>query len=397
MTPRRALSFGLASLAFALPLSIAAANAALAAISLAWICLFASDRRAALSALTATARSPVFIALGVYAGWFLIASLASIDPVASLRLFPKDLHKMWAFLAIGTALIAAESVPVTAPFAFGLGLHAVVGIGQASSEWIGGEIRVRAHGFLHPVSYAEVMGIGLLGAAAVLARPSKEGAPSGRRRRAAVALLVLLAAALIASQTRAVLASLAAAYAIACLLEARWRRHTLAAFLIMLGVIAFWEVMPTNGRSLRNLVSLSDATHRARFALWGVALRAARDRPLTGIGPGRYRETFERYHPSRLDGEGAWGNAHNIYLHHLAERGVPGLLFLLAALTALMLGAWRAERARRDTWSLWATTATAAFLIMNLTEVAWQAEQIATFFFFVWLLGTGPRPAREII
>ena len=93
----------------------------------------------------------------------------------------------------------------------------------------------------------------------------------------------------------------------------------------------------------------------------------------------------------------AWGNAHNVYLHQLAERGFLGLILLLAALWLMLLGAWRAEQARRDAWTLWAAAATAAFLVMNLTEVAWQTEQVFTLFIFVWLLGAGPRPAREIL
>jgi len=128
-----------------------------------------------------------------------------------------------------------------------------------------------------------------------------------------------------------------------------------------------------------------------------VAWHIAQDHPATGVGLGRYRETFERYHPERLDGEGTWGNAHNVYLHQLAERGLPGLLTLLVVLGTLLAGAWRAERARSDAWSLWAATTTAAFLVMNFTEVAWQTEQVATFLLFVWLLGTSVRPTREIL
>lgn len=395
MTPRRALSYCLAALACALPLSIAGANAALGAITLSLIWLLASDHRAAMSALKATARSPVFIALSAYAAWSLLASLAGHDPRESFRLWPKDLHKLWTFLAIGAALAAAERAPVGMPLAAGLGLHALVGIGQAASEWLAGATRVRAHGFLHPVSYAEMIGLGLLGAAAYVARSD---APR-RRRQGAGLLLALLAAALVGSQTRAVLIAVAAAYVAACALDARWRRHVLAAVVIVTGVFAFWEIMPTGGRGLRNLVASDAASspHRARIQLWDAALRIARDRPATGVGPGGYREAFQRYHPATLDGEGTWGNAHNVYLHQLAERGVPGLLILLLALGALGAGAFRAERARRDAWSLWAATSTAAFVIMNLTEVAWQTEQVVTFFFFVWLLGAGPRPAREIL
>lgn len=394
MTPRRALSYCLAALAFALPLSIAGANAALAALTLALIWFFASDRRAALSSLSATARSRVFLALAAYAAWSLTSSLAALDPAASLRLWPKDLHKLWVFLAVGAAIIAADGVPVAGPLAAGFGLHAAVGVFQAAHAWIGGAEHIRAHGFLHAVSYAEILGLGLIGAAAYLARPG--AAP---RRRTAAILIALLAAALVASQTRAVLAALAAAYMAACVLEVRWRRHAMAALLILGGVVALWEVMPTGGRNIRGLFSRSEASsaQRSRFILWEVALSAARERPLTGVGPGGYRDAFARHHPEPLDGESAWGNAHDIYLHQFAERGVPGLLLLLAALAAFLIEARRADEKRRDAWSLGAATTTAAFIVMNLTEVAWQTEQVATLFLFLWLLGAGPRPAREIL
>lgn len=394
MTPRRALSLCLAALAFTLPLTIAGTNAALAALSLAILWFIVQDRRTALSALSATSRSPVFLALVAYAAWSLIASLAGLSPAESLRLWPKDLHKLWAFLIIGSALVAADVVAIKGPFALGFGLHAAVGVFQTAREWLGGAPHPRAHGFLHAVSYSEVLGLGMIGAAAYLARPG-----TTPRRRAAVILIAFLALALVASQTRAVLIALVAAYAAACILEVRLRRHALAAILILGGVVAIWEVMPTGGRNIRGLFSQGVATgpQRERLILWKVALSVARDRPITGVGPGQYRKIFTTYHPNTITSETSWGNAHNVYLHHLAERGAPGLLILLTALTALLFGAWRAELDRRDARSLCAATATVAFLVMNLTEVAWQTEQVATLFLFLWLLGAGPRPAREIL
>jgi O-antigen ligase len=395
MNPRRALTYSISALAFSLPLSIAAANASLVATTLCLLWLLAAQRREALSALKETARSPAFLALSACTVWALVSCLAGRDPAASLHVWSKDVHKMWAFLAIGAALAAAEGMALSLPFAAGLGLHAVAGIWQAARDWAAGMERVRAHGFLHPVSYAELMGLGAIGAAVYLAR----GDGGGARRRGAGLLLVLATAAVVLSQTRAVLVALVAAYAAACLLIARWRKHVLAAALVVAAVVSFWEVMPTQGRSLRNLFTGGGKTsaHRARLELWGVALEIARDHPLAGVGPGRYRETFEAYHPARIDNEGTWGNAHNVYLHQLAERGIPGLCFLLAAMWAFWIGAWRAARARGDMRSLWAVSAAAAFFVMNLTEVAWQTEQVATFFFFIWHLGTSPRPAREIL
>lgn len=400
MTPSRALSYCLATLAFTLPLSIAGANASLAATTavLLWMLSRDNGREAAAAALGVAARNPVFLALAAGFAWAAVSGLAGMDPLASLKVLPKDLHKLWAFLAVSVALALANDVAIATPLAAGLGLHAAVGVAQTLQKWTGGEQSVRAHGFLHPVSYSEIMGLGLIAVAAWLARPPKEGiAPS--RRRGAVVLLVLLAAALVAAQTRAVILALAAAYFLACWVEPLWRRWFLAGGLAVLGVFAFWEVMPTGGRNLSKLFSRDAQTssHRSRLVLWDVALRIAGDRPLTGVGPGRYRDAFPRYHPEKLDGEDSWGSAHDLYLHQLAERGLPGLLILLAALAAFIRGAVLAERERRDARSMAAVAATAAFLIMNLTEVAWQTEQAATFFLFIWLAGTSNLPAREIL
>ncbi len=400
MNPSRALSYALASLAVTLPLSIAGANASLAAVTavLLWALCREDARAATAAALGGAARNPVFLALSACCAWAVVSSLAGLDPLASLKVLPKDLHKLWAFLAISGALTLADDVAIATPLAVGLGLHASVGVWQALQKWAAHEQSVRAHGFLHPVSYSEVMGLGLIAVAAWLARPPEAGVPRARRR-GAVILLVLLAAALVASQTRAVILALGAAFFLACWAEPRWRRWFLAGVLAVFGVFGIWEVMPTGGRTLDKLFAHDSQTssHRSRFVLWEVALRIAHDRPLTGVGPGGYREAFPRYHPEILDGEASWGNAHDLYLHQFAERGVPGLLILLAALMAFVRGALLAERERRDARSMAAVAATAAFLIMNLTEVAWQTEQVATLFLFVWLAGTSALPAREIL
>lgn len=400
MTPRRALSLGLAALAFALPLSIAGTNAALAALSacLLWALASPATRVSTAAALAGAARSPVFLALAACAAWGLISSLVGYDPASSLRQFPKDAHKLWAFLAIAAAIAASERDAAVAPFAAALAAHAAFGLAQAVQQWAAGAIRVRAQGFLHPVSFGEVLGLGLIGAAAWLARSPADA--NGRKRAAATALAALTSTALVLSQTRAVLLSLGAAYGMACVIEARWRRHAWTALLVLAAVVAFWEVMPTGGRNLSNLLSHKDASsaHRTRLVLWDVALGVFSERPVAGVGPGQYRAAFERHHPQRLDGVRSWGDAHNVFLHQLAERGAVGVLLLLAAFAAFAHGAWRAEAGRPSAWSLWAIAATASFLIMNITEIAWQTEQVATLFIFIWLLGTSRlRPAREIL
>lgn len=393
MTPRAALDWCLAAVAFFSPLSIAGTNASLGVLTLcvmrAWHDrVYGPELR---RSVRETLLSPAFILLAASTLWFGVSALAGLEPRAALSLLPKELHKPWAFVVLAAALAAARRAPALQALALGLGLHAAFGVSQSLTAGAETATLVRAHGFLHPVSFGGIMGLGLAGICAYLART-----PAGERGRPyAAALAALVGAAVAVNQTRAIAAALGAAALVAALASARPRRALTGAFLALVAVLAFWEFIPTGGRNLRTLFSKDPraAGHRVRLTLWDAALAMSRERPLTGVGPGGYRAAFERAHPDRLDPERSWGSAHNLFLHQLAERGVPGLLLLLALFTCFLRGAWRAARTARDAAGLWSLTAAAAFFVMNLTENAWQVEQVATFFLLAWLWGAGPRHA----
>ncbi len=389
----------LAALAFALPLSIGGTNVALALLTAALLWALAAGGEKTRDALRTALRSPAFLALAVYAGWEAISALGGVDPAASLRLWPKDLHRLWTFLAVWTALSEAGDELIAPAFGAGLGLHALAGLQQGLGALLGRDDAVRAHGFVHPVTYGEILGLGLIAVAAFLARPGRT-LQTRPRRLATAALAALTGAALMLNETRAVILALAAAYAAVCLIEKRWRRRAMIAALVIVGVFIFWEVMPTGGRNLRTLFSADPHTssHRSRLILWDIAWKTGLENPLFGVGSGQYKTAFvKRYDGGVLDGQTVWSNAHNLYLHQFAERGLPGLLAILAVLITLTVGAWRAAKTRSDAWALAAWAACASFYLMNLTETAWQTEQVGTLFLFVWLLGAGPRPTREIL
>lgn len=393
MTPRRALEWSLAALAFAAPLSIAGANAALAALTLSalWAWTDGRERPRLRASLSESFRSPAFLLLGAGFAWYLVASAAALEPAAAWRLLPRELHKLWCFAALCAGLGLSPRPRVLRALAAGLAAHAGVGLYQALTPGADADALVRAHGFVHPVTFGALMGLGFVGVAAYLART-----PAGDRSRPyAAALAALTGAAVALNQTRAVALALGAA-ALACAAAgSRPRRALGAAALALVAVLAFWEYMPTGGRNLRTLFSHDPRAsgHKVRLALWDAALTMGRERPLTGVGPGGYKHAFERAHPAELDPERSWGSAHNAYLHQLAERGVPGLLLFAGLLGAFALGGWRAARERGDSAGLWALGAAAGLLFLNLTENAWQTEQTATFFLFCWLWGAGPRAA----
>jgi O-antigen ligase len=102
------------------------------------------------------------------------------------------------------------------------------------------------------------------------------------------------------------------------------------------------------------------------------------------VGVGNYRTLFNHYFMGTYDGESVWGSAHNLYIHQAAERGLIGLAALAAVLGTMTARAWQRARTAPDGLNLWAFAASVAFLVMNLTEVAFQTEQVACLIIFIW-------------
>ena len=298
----------------------------------------------------------------------------------------KDSHRLWSLgLFVAALTLEPEGDPAPA-LAAGLGLGALIGMAQ----WLWNLLArhpERAHAFVHPVTYGEQMALGALAAGCAFAR-----AETPRVRRAAAVVGALCAAALLLSGTRAALIALAVGAFAAAALEPRLRRAAaVAAVLGTLGATAD-EALRYGRAHLGAELAVSAATPQGtRYALWGAAWRMFRDHPWTGVGPGHYLTEFPRYVHVVLDGQSAWASAHNLFLQQLAERGLLGETVLLALLGLLLIRAWRAARARGDAAALWAAAAVPAFLVMNLTETAWQTEQLATFFLLIWALGAAPR------
>lgn len=379
----------LALCALALPVSIAGTNIALALLSAALLARAGPDGRRMYGAWRA---EPALAALALYAAAGLIAAALSSSPAASLHDAAKDLHRLWALGVFAAALALEPDAPLRPAFGLSFGAMALYAIVQSVFGPRPDGIMTRAHGFVHPVVFGEQMAIAALGGACVLLRPTLKAS-----RAPAAVFTVLIFAALILSQTRMALFAVLAGFSIVALLEPRARRWALPALLLVAAVGLAWEFIPNGGRTISSLLAPFDASnpHQARWVLWDTAFKMFRDHPLFGVGPGGYHRLFSIYHAGSLDGESTWGNAHNLYLHQLAERGALGALALLGLCATLVLRAVRAARSDTDTRSLWAAGAIAAFLAMSLTETALQNEQFSSLILLVWAWGTMPLRARR--
>jgi O-antigen ligase len=131
-----------------------------------------------------------------------------------------------------------------------------------------------------------------------------------------------------------------------------------------------------------------------RLALWDAAWSIFKDHLWLGVGPSNYATVFTDYHHGLIEGRAVWGSAHNIFLQHLAERGLAGLAALLALFGAFLSRAWAGARSAPGPAGLLALGVVTAFLVMNLTESAFQNEQITTLFLAIWAYTDSPAGAR---
>ena len=159
-----------------------------------------------------------------------------------------------------------------------------------------------------------------------------------------------------------------------------------AAALIAVIAVAFAISAPQLNDRLAGKGRVADANVASRQALWEGALRMAGDRPLLGVGPGRFGAEAPVYvRNSPLDIKDPV--VHNSYLHVLAETGVLGL----AAFVAFLFSTWRLlVRARgraiadEDAEGRRLITAMQAAMVVALVSAAFLSVQLTTPF---WLFG----------
>ena len=111
-----------------------------------------------------------------------------------------------------------------------------------------------------------------------------------------------------------------------------------AAVAIVMLALFFWG--PLIGERVQAKGKVASANVQSREALWRGAIRMAGDRPLTGVGPGRFGIASPAYVTDEVI-ELKQPVVHNSYLEVLAELGVPALIAFIGFLVA----AWRCTRA----------------------------------------------------
>jgi len=372
----------------AVTLSIAGANIGWGLITAALLLRAWSGNRIPWTAHRSAIEIPLYIFLAVS----LVTALLGVDPANSLRHLNQDVHKVWLYLLFITALSARRSEHGLFWMAAGFAVASAVGAWQMIPTLLGHPVDpnspMRAHAFVHPVTYGGQMSVAALGALCFALRPC-EGWSKTRRRGAAAALAIFVTAMLL-SNTRAAILAFVLGGAGICMLFPRLRRYALLA--LPAGAAAFILLEWANPhRSLivhaYQLIS-GDApakSHFARLVLWEVAVQIGVDHWTTGVGMNNFRAVLPSYLAAVFeDGTRTWGTAHNLFLHHFAERGLLGLSAVAWLLWRMWKRAFDRARERAQALQLWAFGTTTAFLLLNLTEVALQVEILWMLVFFIW-------------
>ena len=130
-----------------------------------------------------------------------------------------------------------------------------------------------------------------------------------------------------------------------------WRPKLILAVPV-LGLVAFLAAPQNVRERALSLVhpqeNIDSNQHRVVTFRTGVAMVKAH--PWFGLGPEEIRRNFDAYVPrdiARPLPVGYYGHLHNIYLQYAAERGIPGLLFMLWFIGLAAWDCWRMVQAQQ--------------------------------------------------
>lgn len=384
-----ALLFG-----FSLPLSIAGANVALGGFLLSMIAARAPLR---------PARTPLDAPLLAFLAAWLASSLAGLDPARSLAGLAPQLRFLLFYL-LAWAAGGAFTGAALRGYLWGAGGAVLFGFmqwGVTAAGWAvplaeasGLPVRYfalhdgRMHGAVNALTYAEV----LIPAFSLSLAAWLEAADRKRLLLSGLAVAVT-GIVLLINKSRGPLTGVAALILALAWLHPR-RARLLWPVLLLGGALLLFP-------SLHRRVTAPepgglDQSSGHRLILWNNAWEVVKRRPVLGVGPRNLEMAVKRY---RHEGgflpnpRGMDGDAHNQYLHFLAERGVPGLAAFLWLLYTILIYARGIWREKGGVVPLGILAAWVGFTVFNLTERAFDDAEVAlTFWILTASLGSSRAP-----
>ena len=238
------------------------------------------------------------------------------------------------------------------------GLEVLPGVsgGPGASDNLSGSFVNRNHA-------ATFLGLGFLAALALLMERAAPGLQE--RRRTALqrlldglfgrqwyvpAALILLGTAVLLTASRGGFASLLVASLFLLFTTYLTTRPAPlpAAILAGLLVATGWTLLTLGGEPVLERLLATEEIDTGRLQIYALALEMIRDRPWLGQGYGGFEPIFMLYRDPRF--ELIFDRAHNTYLEHAVELGLPATILLYAAMALLfgylLAGVFRRRRNR---------------------------------------------------
>lgn len=122
------------------------------------------------------------------------------------------------------------------------------------------------------------------------------------------------------------------------------KKKILALFALGIAVLSFFIWAPQEYKERIQTIKTyeEDASAMSRIYAWRAALSMIKDRPLTGVGPGK--ESFRYATPIYAFYSGGAAVAHNSYLELAADSGIPAILLFLLLLFSCI---WKLRKLRK--------------------------------------------------
>jgi O-antigen ligase len=374
-----------------LAVSISLAQAALALLAARWLWRLATGR----------ARHPWPLALPflAFAGASLLAAVLSARPLESLA-------ALRGLLLIVTVYVALDALPdaraaeraLMALLALTAAVSVLGVLQVALCPWLP-ELPFpftrlarrchRAHGFYSIyMTLAGVLSLVLLATGPRLL--------AGRASRWPAAAWLLDGLGFVFTYVRGAWLGFLVGVAVVLGLVRRGRVVVVGAVLVLALVVL---LVPGVRRRAESIVDPDDPTARDRWSMWGSGLAMARERPVTGIGPGQVKHEYRRYAaPEAL--QQSRGHLHNTPLQILVERGLLGLATWAWIFAAFFLRAGRllgaAPGPGERALVAGSLAAVAGFLAGGLTEYNFGDSEVVLVAYLVMAVpfAVAPRPGQ---
>ena len=202
-------------------------------------------------------------------------------------------------------------------------------------------------------------------------------------------VILLMTAALVLTHSRGgFLATLAATAVLLFLLDSRGSsRRRLSKGIVAAALLVSGLAFYLTGEVLLDRFDRTRITNEERVVVYDNVQRGIAENPLLGFGYGSFADSFRLY--DRVEAPVHYDRAHNTWLEHLFELGVPAALALFAAIGGLALTCWQGVRRRHRDWVYPALGAAASVLvgIHALFDFSLQIPAVAIL--YACILGIG--------